>query len=150
MFTWLTFHIQDKVVLHRIKRRHLLDSVQALFATKCNLLNDTQRPSLAWRTALGSDSDPFEHRLARAHELLAQHTAALGPAVSEFMKNPDAMRLAVEARSTIRSQGDDAAHPKAAIQRRAFLDSIIGSQNEVGLRGVLDLLCAEREATYVS
>lgn len=143
MSTWLTFYIQDKVALHRIKRRHLLNSVQALLATKCELPSNTQWPSLAWRTALGSESDSLECRLARAQELLAKHAAVLGPAVSAFMNNPDAMRLAVEARSTTRSQGDDAAHPKAAIQRGAFLDSIIGSPNEAGLKGFLDLLCSE-------
>ena len=131
-------------MLDRIKLRHLLNRAQEMLAIAVGLTNSPFGASLAWREALGSAED-LPTRLEEARALLGRPGISLDRPTLAFVSSPEGLRLAVEAKSSIRLRGDRVAHPVAVA--RTHLDGPISRHpfplETPGLRALMDFVCSE-------
>ncbi|KAF8907883.1 hypothetical protein CPB84DRAFT_1843732 [Gymnopilus junonius] len=136
--------IGDEASLDRIKRRNLLDRVQATLASSLGLSDDRYLASHQFREALGPSSS-LEERRTRLREMLDNKKEELPKEAAFLMNRPEALALLAERYHRVRLDGDQVAH---GYRERSWYEGSVSRSSgggKVGLTSLLDFISLPRQ-----
>ncbi|KAJ3494270.1 hypothetical protein NLJ89_g10845 [Agrocybe chaxingu] len=126
--------LKDEESLGYIKRRNLLDRVQAQLADKFGVTVDRTTPSVSFRQSLGPSTD-LEERRQSLKRLLDRHRSSLNAGESALSNDQAALSILADSRSRLRELGDRVAH---GVFQRGWYEP--ATRSDEGLKGLLECI----------